>query len=78
MSNCKWLDYNKTQTNHPPDFFCQKRLATNVATFVVFGDSDFKARITPQLLSSTSSGCCRETLRCPKALTGCHSLNSFV
>ncbi len=41
-----------------------------------FGDS--KARITLQLglLCSTSSGCCREPLSRPKALTGGQSLSS--
>ena len=40
----KWLDYYNTQTNHPPGdffffFFCQKRLATNLATFTgLIGD----------------------------------------
>ncbi len=74
-----------TQTNHPPGafFFCQKRqiqrlLLVFLETFVVFGDS--KARITLQLglLCSTSSGCCREPLSRPKALTGGQSLSSLV
>ncbi len=67
-----------TQTNHPPgDFFFLSK-ATNPATFVVFGDS--KARITLQLglLCSTSSGCCREPLSRPKALTGGQSLSSLA
>ena len=84
---CKWLDYYNTQTNHPSgDFFCQKRLPTNLATFTgvignfcgVFGDSDLKARITPQLLCSTSSRCCCESLPRPKALTGGQSLSSLA
>ncbi len=74
-----------TQTNHPPGdfFFCQKRqiqrlLLVFLETFVVFGDS--KARITLQLglLCSTSSGCCREPLSRPKALTGGQSLSSLA
>ncbi len=74
-----------TQTNHPPDdfFFCQMRqiqrlLLVFFETFVVFGDS--KARITLQLglLCSTSSGCCREPLSRPKALTGVQSLSSLA
>ncbi len=57
-------------------FFLSK--VTNPATFVVFGDS--KARITLQLglLCSTSSGCCREPLSRPKALTGGQSLSSLA
>ncbi len=74
-----------TQTNHPPGdfFFCQKRqiqrlLLVFLETIVVFGDS--KARITLQLglLCSTSSGCCREPLSRPKALTGGQSLSSLA
>ncbi len=69
-------DYNTNKSSSWRLFFLSK--ATNPATFVVFGDS--KARITLQLglLCSTSSGCCREPLSRPKALTGGQSLSSLA
>ncbi len=76
-------DYNKNKSSSWRLFFCQKRqiqrlLLVFLETFVVFGDS--KARITLQLglLFSTSSGCCREPLSRPKALTVGQSLSSLA
>ena len=45
---------------------------------MVLGESDLKAHITLQLLCSTSSGCCRESLPRPKALKGGQSLSSLA
>ncbi len=69
-------DYNTNKSSSWRLFFLSK--ATNPATFVVFENS--KARITLQLglLCSTSSGCCREPMSRPKALTGGQSLSSLA
>lgn len=39
MSNCKWLDYYNTQTNHPSGDFFAKSDYRQIATFTgVIGD----------------------------------------
>ena len=67
-----------TQTNHPPGDFIFVKSNKSSDFCGVFRDS--KARITLQLvlLCSTSSGCCREPLSRPTALTGGQCLSSLA